>query len=431
MTDIAVFGLGFVGREVAVLSVEKGFDVHGIDPNPNAVYRTETEVPHDHGSGTFTPYTDAGELPSELDVDVYIIAVPTPLDDIYNSDFSYLESAVISTVDHIKRSEYTGQLISVESTVPPGTTLSIVGGALEDAGLTLGSDVFLAHVPERIDPGNETWPLERIPRVVGAESEAGLRKALSFYGEILDAELHPVDSTKVAEGAKMVENAYRDVNIAFVNELAVSFDALDLDINAVLDAAESKPFGFTRFSPGAGVGGHCIPVDPYMLIEEAKRAGFDHVFLRHAREVNDFMPHYVAEKTVKALNANGVLPSEAKVLLLGKAFKPNLPDTRNTPHDEIARRLREEYSVHVETYDPTIPESSTTESPYEPVDAVVLVTVHDEFTELDLDRMANRGVRVFVDGRNAYEPSQVSQAGLHYVGIGRPEAKPETVLLTR
>lgn len=419
MRHICVLGLGFVGAEVARLGAEREFQVSAVDVDPDVVDTVNTgEMFPDQLNEQISATTDAkGTVAS---ADSIVIAVPTPLDSGRSLNLSILSEAVLTTAEGIAGSSSdTPPLVVIESTIPPGTVRGVAMGIFEDQGLTVGEDVYLAHAPERIDPGSDGWPLERIPRVVGAVTDDGLNEVVRLYDELLEADVHPVPTPEVAECAKIIENAFRDVNIAFVNELALSLDRLQIDVSAVLDAAATKPFGFMRFSPGAGVGGHCIPVDPYMLIEEAAKSDFDHQFLKLARDINDRMPRYVAEKTVKALIKEGILPQDSRVLLLGKAFKPDVPDTRNTPHDQLAKWLCEEYGVTVESYDPVLSENSSVDSPYASVDAVVLVTAHEAFDDLDFRCLASEGVRLFVDGRNAFDSDEVKDSGLRYVGVGR------------
>lgn len=419
MRQICVVGLGYVGAEVARLGAERGHQVTAVDVDRALVERINAgeRFPADL-SDRITATTDG--VSGARDADTVVVAVPTPVDASRSLDLTILKAAMEAVSEGIAAGDpsETPQVV-IESTIPPGTTRGVAKEILEAEGLVVGDEVHLSHAPERIDPGRDGWPIERIPRVVGSITEEGLSDALAFYDDLLHAEVHPTPSPEVAECAKIIENAFRDVNIAFVNELALSLDRLDVDVSAVLDAAATKPFGFMRFSPGVGVGGHCIPVDPYMLIEEAAKSDFDHRFLKLARDINDRMPRYVAEKTVKALLNARILPQESRVLLLGRAFKPEVADTRNTPHGPMARWLTDEYGVTVETYDPHVPEESTVESAYEPVDAVVLITAHEAFDDLDFERLAGAEVRVFVDGRNGFEESAVTGAGLAYVGVGR------------
>lgn len=419
MRHICVVGLGYVGSEVTRLGAERGHRISAVDVDQDVVdaINAGDRFP-DQLNERISATTDPEA--AVRSADTVVVAVPTPLNSGGALNLSILNDATLSIArGFVDLDRPTPPQVIIESTIPPGTIRGVVRGVFEDQELVVGEDLYLSHAPERIDPGSEGWPIERIPRVVGGMTEEGLEEAVTFYNALLDADVHPVQSPEVAECAKIIENAFRDVNIAFVNELALSLDRLDIDVSAVLDAAATKPFGFMRFSPGAGVGGHCIPVDPYMLIEEAAKSDFDHQFLKLARDINDRMPRYVAEKTVKALIQEGILPQKSSVLMLGRAFKPGVSDTRNSPHDPLTKWLVEEYDVTVETYDPFLPGESSLDSPYANVDAVVLITAHDEFTDLDFERLANLGVNVFVDGRNRFDKGTVEHTGLRYIGVGR------------
>ncbi|WP_254272260.1 nucleotide sugar dehydrogenase [Haloarcula marina] len=414
MRRLAVFGLGYVGSEVAMLASERGFEVTGVDTDSTVVQAAQ-DAPLTT-SERFTATTDGAA--AVTGADTVVVTVPTPIDSSFSVDLSALQ-AVCETVATGLPESPGGTLVVVESTIPPGTVSDIVAPAFEDLGHVPGQDVQLAHAPERIDPGNDEWSLAEIPRVVGADNDSGLDAAVTFYERLLDASIHPVSSTAAAAASKIIENAYRDINIAFVNEIATTLEQLGIDTTEVLDAADTKPFGFTRFSPGAGVGGHCIPIDPYFLIEKATSKDLNSRFLETAREINDKMPRYVADKTIHYLVRSGRLPQHASVLLLGKAFKPDIPDTRNSPYFPIRTAL-ETYDVSIHTYDPLLPSESTVESPYQPVDAVVLVTDHEAFRGLDPERLADRGVEVVVDGRNVLDADAIRAAGLRYAGVGRP-----------
>jgi nucleotide sugar dehydrogenase len=415
MNTLGVFGLGYVGGEISALALRRGIDVYGVDSDEAVVEALRQAPPHAEGPGVFHVSTTGAEAVSAADA--VVVAVPTPLSSSHAVDLGPVRS-VCRTVAETLEPRADLLPVSVESTVPPGTVSEVVAPIFEDHGWTVGEDIHLAHAPERIDPNNDEWPLKSIPRVVGGLTPAGTEVVAEVYERLLDAEIHRVGSPAVAAAAKIVENAYRDINIAFVNEVALTLDRLDIDAKEALDAAATKPFGYTRFSPGAGVGGHCIPIDPYFLIEKASANGFDNRFLKTAREINDRMPEYTAEKTIRATVRSDILPQEATALLLGKAFKPGVKDVRNSPYHAIRTRL-EEYDMAVETYDPRLPEESTVDSPAVGADVLVLVTAHEELCGLDFDRLAAAGTTVFVDGRNVYDPTTVEGAGVEYVGIGR------------
>ncbi|QLH82645.1 nucleotide sugar dehydrogenase [Halosimplex pelagicum] len=415
--SIGIYGVGFVGKEVAELAVERGRSVACVDVDPEVVERIEAEEylavdDHDRVSAT----TDGAAVAAEADT--CLVTVPTPVDGAERVDLGPLRAASETIGEGLRgRDAAEPCLVVVESTIPPGTARREIAEVFDTYGLELGTDYYLAAVPERVDPGNEAWPLEAIPRVVGALSEPGLERATAFYDRLLDAEVHPVDSVEIAEVSKIVENAFRDINIAFANEIAVSLDSLDVDARSAIDAASTKPFGFMGFEPGAGVGGHCIPVDPHLLIGEAEDAGFTHELLSVARTINNQMPEYVADMTVDALTRERVLPQDATALLLGRAFKPDLADDRNSPYFPIREGLTD-YDVTVETYDPVLAAESSVDSPYQPVDAVVVVTDHEAFADLDPERFADLGVSTVVDGRDVFDAEAVEAAGLRYDAVG-------------
>lgn len=412
METVCIFGLGYVGREVASAASDAGYFVIGVDSDPDVIAdieagKTLTDV-------DFEYLTTDGKtaLP---DADIIVVAVPTPVNDEKIVNLTALKNIteIVATIEYDEPPLYI-----VESTIPPGTISDIVVPKMEDAGKNIGEHIFVAHAPERINPGSGGWSITQIPRVVGAVTDDGLNQTVEFYDNIIDAEVHGVDTPAIAESSKIIENAYRDVNIAFVNEIALALDHLDIDVSGALDAADTKPFGFERFHPGIGVGGHCIPIDPYFLIRKSASEGFNNRFLKYAREINDSMPSHVAQKTVKELNQAEILPKNARVVLLGAAFKSNVDDTRNSPYYDIKSEL-EEYGVTVETYDPNLPELSSVNTPYVSADAVVLVTAHEDFQSLSFEELASSGVSVFVDGRNMFSPEKVSDAGLTYTGVGR------------
>ncbi|MFQ5871671.1 MAG: nucleotide sugar dehydrogenase, partial [Candidatus Geothermarchaeales archaeon] len=269
---VSIIGLGHVGFPLIKLVSERGFKVVGLDVDTEKVDRVSREG--------IAATTDPGAALNQADC--IIICVPTPIDDDYRPDLSIARSVSETIADHLKK----GALIVLESTVAPGTTEEVIVPILERSGLGAGKDFFVAHCPERIDPGNTKWTVRNIPRVVGGINNESTDIAYAFYRELLDAEIIKVSTVKTAEAVKIVENAFRDINIAFVNELAKSFDKIGIDVTEVIKGASTKPFGFMPHYPGCGVGGQCIAVDPYYLIERAGKSGFNHRFLKLAREIN-------------------------------------------------------------------------------------------------------------------------------------------------
>jgi len=417
MTSLGIFGMGYVGSEVAELAAEHGYDLYACDADPEVVTALRSGT---HGVDispeAITATTDGSVLVRETNI--LVIAVPSPLDSSYTVDLSALRSVSETISETIGARSGDSPLVVVESTIPPGTTENVVVPSLTTDGAVIGEDINVAHAPERITPGNDEWPIEKLPRVVGAVTESGRERSLSFYRSLIDAEVHPVKSPSVAEASKIIENAFRDVNIAFVNEVAMSLSELGIDAIEALNAAGTKPFGFMQFEPGAGVGGHCIPVDPYLLIGEAEKSGFDHQLLKLARDINDDMPSHIVDKTVHALNHEEVLPNGADVLLLGRAFKRDVSDTRNSPSYKVQKGL-DEYGCNVDVYDPYIERESTVKTPYTGADAVVVVTNHSEFKQLELSSFAEAGTVVVVDGRNVFSQAASDDPPLYYTAVGR------------
>ncbi len=303
---VCVIGLGHVGLPVYRLAEQRGFRVSGIDIDEKKV---ETLI--DDGVAATT---DPGRALDQADC--ILICVPTPIDDAYRPDLGAVAAASKAIAEHLRKDS----LVVLESTVAPGTTEEVVAPILMESGLRAGVDFLLAYCPERIDPGNERWPLKTIPRIVGGVSEASTDTASAFYRELLDAAVLRMSSVRAAEATKIVENAFRDINIAFVNELAKSFDRIGIDVTEVIAGAATKPFGFMPHYPGAGVGGQCIAVDPYYLIESAGKSGFEHRFLKLARAINSSMPEYTVDRVILELSEARLSVKHARIVLLGLAY---------------------------------------------------------------------------------------------------------------
>jgi UDP-N-acetyl-D-glucosamine dehydrogenase len=340
---VVVIGQGYVGLPLAMASVAAGFDVVGLDLD---VERTKNladgtsftaDVPDDElqaalASGRYT----ATDQPAECaGFDIAVITVPTPLRE-GDPDLTYIAAAARSLAEHIDK----GATIILESTTYPGTTEELMVPILETgSGLRAGIDFSVGYSPERIDPGNPQWKFGNTPKIVSGINDSSLADVAEFYGSIVDTVV-PVPTTQVAELAKLLENTFRHVNIALVNELAVFAAELDIDIWDAIDAAASKPFGFMKFTPGPGVGGHCLPIDPsYLSWTVRRRVGRPFRFVELANDVNEHMPHYVVERVRAALNQQGIAPSRSRLLLLGMSYKRNTNDTRESPARTVARLL--------------------------------------------------------------------------------------------
>src|ERR1700674_1108846 len=354
---VGVLGLGYVGLPLGLTFAEKGFPVIGFDVDPEkiaALERGESYIKHLEAgrvsavtsSGLFSPTTGFDRTG---EADALIICVPTPLTPQREPDMSY----VVNTVTEIGKRLRAGQLIILESTTYPGTTEVLVRSILERSGLKCGLDFFLAFSPEREDPGNKAYSTATIPKIVGGVDTISGDLAQALYDQVI-AQTVRVDTARTAEAAKLVENIFRAVNIALVNELKIVFDRMGIDIWAVLDAAATKPFGFMRFNPGPGLGGHCIPLDPFYLAWKAREFGVTAKFIELAGEVNVQMPHYVVEKLQFGLNERGRSVKGSRVLILGLSYKKDVDDTRESPAFEIIDSLLR-LGATVSYHDPHIP----------------------------------------------------------------------------
>ena len=386
-----VVGQGYVGLPVAMRAVEVGFDVIGFDADASRVKRlnagdsyvedvADEVVQGALASGRYRAVTALDEIDG---FDVAVISVPTPLRE-GAPDLGHIESAATCVGDHLR----SGATVILESTTYPGTTEELVAPILEDrSGLMAGRDFHLGYSPERIDPGNPTWTFVNTPKVVSGVDEASLAAVRDFYDQLVEQTV-PVSSPKEAELTKLLENTFRHVNIALVNELAMYAHDLGIDIWEAIDAASTKPFGYLRFTPGPGVGGHCLPVDPsYLSWRVRRRLGQSFRFVELANDVNDHMPDYVVRRLVVSLNQRGLALLGRRVLLLGFAYKKNTGDARETPAASIARQLVG-LGAHVCVADPHVDQSQLP-SDVERVDAdadelaradaVVLLVDHDAF----------------------------------------------------
>jgi len=354
---VGVIGLGYVGLPLLLTYVEKGFKAIGfdIDPKkPEFLAKGETyikHIPSDRiakamATGKMVATNDFGRL---KECDGVLIAVPTPLNANREPDMTYIVSSAEAIVPHMRK----GQIFVLESSTYPGTTDEVMVPILERSGLKLERDFYAAFSPEREDPNNPDFHTANIPKVVGATSPDGLAVADKLYGQII-VKTVPVSSTRVAESAKLLENIFRSVNIALVNELKVAFMKMGIDVWEVIEAAKTKPFGFMPFYPGPGLGGHCIPIDPFYLTWKAREYGATTKFIELAGEINTSMPDYVVTRCMEALNEVGKPLKGSKVLLLGLAYKANIDDLRESPTFHILEKL-EDRGANVPYNDPYIP----------------------------------------------------------------------------
>jgi len=405
-----VAGLGYVGLPLAMAYVHAGYRVVGYDIDADKIASlragrsyigdvADDEVAAAVAGGAFAATTDPARL---READVIAICVPTPLTADKEPDLSFLVDTATTLAAQLRP----GQLVIVESTVYPGATRGVVLPILQKSGLVAGRDFWLAFSPERVDPGNKEFPVNKIPTVVGGVDDAAARLAVAFYEPVV-SEVTKVSSAEAAEMSKLLENTYRAVNIALVNELKVICHRLGLDVFEVIDAAATKPYGFQKFVPGPGVGGHCIPLDPYYLAWRARQAAHESRFVELAGRVNDEMPAYVVSRLEQALGARGLKLPGARVLILGVAYKADVDDLRESPALVIIDLLRTRGAdvAYHDPYAPALPKTrkydfGLTSTPLtaetlKAYDAVVVATDH---AALDYD-LIFREARLVVDAR--------------------------------
>lgn len=408
---IGIVGLGYVGLPVAVAFAEKGFRVTGFDvvkARAAQLNRGESyigDIPNERllpltASGHFHATHDFSVLAAQ---DAIIIAVPTPLNQTRDPDLTAIKAATDNVANYLQR----GQLVVLESTTYPGTTDEVLRPVLEKKGMLVGEDFYLAFSPERIDPGSNNsqgWTFENTPKVVGGTTPACLAAAEMLYSQVVE-KVVPVKSTRIAEMCKLFENIFRVVNVALVNEMTLLCDRMGLNFWDVVDAASTKPYGFMKFVPGPGVGGHCIPVDPFYLTWKAREYDFNTRFIELAGEINLQMPRYVRELAVRALNKSGKGLSGSNILLLGVAYKKDVADMRESPALKIIELLEKD-GAGLSYHDPHVPELAEghlklnsvalSEETLRAADCVIIVTDH---TSVDYDFVL-RHAKVVVDTRN-------------------------------
>jgi UDP-N-acetyl-D-glucosamine dehydrogenase len=426
--NIAVIGLGYVGLPLVIEFCRAGFAVTGFDVDeqkvsllrqgkryikhidpamlpPSVIQAPSYVIPakagiqnglsHPH---VFAPTNDFSLLAK---MDCIVVCVPTPLNKNREPDMQYVFNTTQTIAKYLRR----GQLIVLESTTYPGTTDGDMREILETTGLKAGTDFHLAFSPEREDPNNQSFSVRTIPKVVGGYTEECLRTAVALYDQIVERTV-PVSSTKVAESTKLLENIYRSVNIALVNELKMLFNRMGIDVWEVIEAAKTKPFGFQAFYPGPGLGGHCIPIDPFYLTWKAREYDFITRFIELAGEINTSMPDYVVMKVMKALNDQGKAVHGAKILILGLAYKANVDDDRESPSYHLIEKL-EKLGAEVSYNDPYIPvirpsreyakfAGRTSAEISNRFDLLLIATAHDAYQNVDFESL---GIPI-VDTRN-------------------------------
>jgi UDP-N-acetyl-D-glucosamine dehydrogenase len=406
---VGVVGLGYVGLPLAVAFARAGFRVIGVDADPvrTALLAGGMSPVEDVPAALLAPLVQSGRLaihssPDALgEADAIVICVPTPLGKSKEPDISF----IVAAADGVARVLRPGGLVVLESTTYPGTTDEVLLPRLSRGGLRVGEEFFLGFSPERIDPGNQTWGLSRIPKVVGGVTPACRHLIETLYGQIID-QVVPVSSTQVAEMVKLFENTFRSVNIALVNELAIMCRRLGMSAWEVIGAAATKPFGFMAFYPGPGIGGHCLPSDPHYLSWRTRLAGYEAKFIAFADEINGGMPRYVVQLATDALNDQAKAVRGSRILALGVAYKAGVGDIRDSPALEIIEDFLAR-GAHLEYADPRVPQIQVggqllksvawAQADLSAYDLVVLLTAHPEFEPARLVRDA----RLVLDTRNA------------------------------
>lgn len=420
---IGIVGLGYVGLPLGLEFAEKDFFVLGFDID-------ESKIPVLNSGNSYIKHIKAERIKSSVDkgkfeatsdfsrlpeVDAIIIAVPTPLDEHREPDISFIKNSGIAIAKYLRK----GQIVVLESSTYPGTTDEVLLPLFEDAEfsqgkenpvkLVVGKDFYLAFSPEREDPNNPDFTTATIPKVVGGVTENCSKIANALYGAVIVRTV-PVSSTRAAEATKLLENIYRSINIALVNELKMVFDRMGLDVWEIIEAAKTKPFGFNAFYPGPGLGGHCIPIDPFYLTWKAREYEVNTKFIELAGEINTFQPYYVVERTMEFLNEKKKTLNGSKVLILGAAYKKNVDDMRESPSLKLIEILREKGAEvdYSDTYIPVLPKTRKykfdmisvplTAENISKYDVVLLSTDHDDF---DYEFIAKHA-QLIVDTRNAF-----------------------------
>ena len=419
---IGVIGMGYVGLPLAITFADKGFSVVGLDVDPDKVKSLNAGISYiRHVPGeSISRHVEGDRINATIDftaladVDVILICVPTPLNGNREPDLSYVESTAQMIVPHLRE----GHLIVLESTTYPGCTDSLLKPILEQGGMKSGEDFYLAYSPEREDPGNPEFATSRIPKVVGGDGAQALETATALYDQIVVGTV-PVSSMDVAEAVKLTENIFRSVNIALVNELKAIYEKIGINIWEVIEAAKTKPFGYMPFYPGPGLGGHCIPIDPFYLSWRAKQAGESTRFIELAGEINTAMPEKVINTLEQALQDQFNQPLKgASILLIGLAYKKNVDDTRESPAFSLIE-IMETRGANVQYYDPHIPEIPITRE-YAHLagrrsldldgknnadfDALLICTDHDAIDFVKI----TEGQKLIIDTRNAISRSEVT-----------------------
>ncbi|EOE0525072.1 nucleotide sugar dehydrogenase [Providencia stuartii] len=414
---VAIVGLGYVGLPLMLRYNEIGYKVVGFDIDENKVTQLnngQSYIEHISSnritSAIKTGFKATTDFSHISECDIIILCVPTPLNKYREPDISF----IIDTTDMLKPFLRKGQLLSLESTTYPGTTNEELLPRIEEKGFIVGEDIFLVYSPEREDPGNPNFETRTIPKVIGGHTDSCLRAGKAIYSKAIE-QIVPVSSTKAAEMTKLLENIHRAVNIGLVNEMKIVADKMGIDIFEVIDAAATKPFGFTAYYPGPGLGGHCIPIDPFYLTWKAREYGVNTRFIELSGEINRAMPEYVLNKLIDGLNQQGKALSRSKVLVLGIAYKKNVDDMRESPSVELMEIIQEKGAT-IAYSDPHVPvfpkmrehhfNLSSEEISIDNLskfDAIILATNHDKFDY----PLIKKHSKLLIDTRGIYrEPAE-------------------------
>jgi len=407
---IGVVGLGYVGLPLAVEKAKAGFHVIGFDIQQSRVDQVNNGINYigDVVDEDLHEMVKQGRLVATTDyariaeVDAVAIAVPTPLDEHHQPDTSYVENSA----NEVAKYAHEGMLVVLESTTYPGTTEEIVKPALEKKGLVVGETVFVAYSPERVDPGNKQFKTKNTPKVVGGVTKTCTKVAAAMYRAVLEGDVHEVSSPAVAEMEKIFENTFRHINIALANEMAILCERMGIDVWEVIDAAKTKPYGFMAFYPGPGLGGHCIPIDPFYLTWKAREYNYHTRLIELAGEINNAMPEYVVNRAMLILNEEGKALRGSKVTVLGVAYKKDIDDVRESPVLKIVELL-EQYGAEFSVVDPYVPSFRACNRVIETVELTPellaqsdLVLITTDHSNIDYEMVA-RHSRVVFDTRNA------------------------------
>ena len=409
---IGVVGLGYVGLPLAVEKAKAGYHVIGFDVQESKVEQVKKGINYigDIVDNDLVEMVESGRLTAESDykriseVDAVAICVPTPLDVYQQPDTSYVRESIAEIAKYAKK----GTLVVLESTTYPGTTEEIIKKTLEEKGFTVGEDIFVAYSPERIDPGNKSFNTKNTPKVVGGITANCTKVAAAMYSNVLEGDVHEVSSPAIAEMEKIFENTFRHINIALANEMAILCEKMGIDVWEVIHAAKTKPYGFMAFYPGPGLGGHCIPIDPFYLTWKAREYNYHTRLIELAGEINNSMPDYVINRAMQLLNEQGTALRGAKVVLLGIAYKKDIEDVRESPSLKLVELLAQ-HGADFTTVDPFVESFRAAGQVIKPVqisdellenaDLVILATDHSSY---DYQHIANKANVIF-DTRNAFK----------------------------